>query len=85
MQEGPTIKKKPQSAAMIAEGDIVMLECNIYRFKPLGPNGQRRPAKSWESWVVSLELQDIIYLFQRPDGADEADNDATVVSDGEEY
>lgn len=84
MQAGSTIKRQPQSASMIADGDIVMLECNVYRFKPASGPGNRRSSRSWETWVVLLELQDIIYLFQSPNG-DEGAEVGEFVPDGEEY
>lgn len=83
MQAGSTVKRQPQSAAMIANGDIVMLECNVYRFKPASGPGTRRSTRSWESWVVLLELQDIIYLYQSPDGEGAPVDE--LGADGEEY
>lgn len=84
MQSGPTRKRSPKSAAMITKDDIVMLECNVNRFKPTTGPGSKRTGKGWDVWNVALELIDILYLFQAPDVKTEL-VDTEIEAEGEEY
>lgn len=80
MQSGPTKKRNPKPASMIAKDDIVMLECHITRYKPMNGLRGKRSSKDWEAWNVALELIDIIYLYQAPD----AKSDVIIVDNDED-
>lgn len=84
MQSGPARKRSPKSAAVLAKDDIVMLECNITRFKPTTGAGSKRTGKGWDVWNVALELIDILYLFQAPELTTEL-VETEVEGDDEEY
>lgn len=86
MQTGPTRKRAPKSAAIIAKNDIVMLECHVNRYRPAPQAGSsgKRSGKGWDNWLVGLELLDIIYLYQAPETSD-VKVASKVGSDEEEY
>lgn len=55
-------------AADLAEEDIVVVECNLTRWKKQGENKK----KMWTSWDIGFELLSVSLLYTEPSSVDVA-------------